>query len=71
MDRGPGFYSLDGNDLLHAPNFVFDAEFTLLSEEVEEYKSLDVLPIDGWHWFDTIEDACLFFNIPLPEGEDA
>ena len=66
-----GFYKYESEILLHAPNFVFDAEFTLLREEVEEYKSLDVLPIDGWHWFDTIEDACLFFNIPLPEGEDA
>lgn len=66
-----GFYKYESDNLLHAPNFVYNDNFTLLSEEVEEYKTLDVLPIDGWHWFDTIEDACLFFNIPLPEGEDA
>lgn len=63
-----GFYKYESETLLHAPNYVFHADFTLLREEVAEYT--DVLPIDGWHWFDTVEDACLFFNIPVPKGED-
>lgn len=65
-----GFYKYESEMLLHAPNFVYHDEFTLLSSEVEEYKTLDVLPIDGWYWFDTAEDAYAFFNIPLPEGEN-
>ena len=65
-----GFYKYESNNLLHGPNFVYNEGYTLLREEVEEYKATDTLPVDGWYWFDTIEDAHAFFNIPLPEGEN-
>lgn len=65
-----GFYKHEEPFLHHGPNFVYDAEFTLRREEVEEYKALDVLPIDGWHWFDSAQEARVFFGIPEPVIEE-
>ena len=54
----PGFYKLDG-ELLYAPNFVEASSFFLLKEEKDIY----TYPQDGWYWFDSEEDANLFFQI--------
>lgn len=56
------FYKLDG-DLLIAPNFIYSPTYTLL----KEYKDTYTYPIGGWYWFNTIEEACAFFEIPVPE----
>lgn len=60
------FFKIDevSNELLEAPNFVYgpNLDFVLLAEEVDEYKQLDVLPIDGWYWFDTVDEATHFFT---------
>jgi hypothetical protein len=32
----------------------------------KETKDDHSYPIDGWHWFDTIEEALVFFNMPEP-----
>lgn len=61
-----GFYKYEDQNLLHGPNFVYNEEYTLLREEADTIE----FPIDGWYWFDTMEDAYEFFNIPLPEGEN-
>jgi hypothetical protein len=52
------FFKVDG-ELLEAPNSVFSPDYVLLTEHKDEY----ILPIDGWYWFDTIEEAQTFFNI--------
>lgn len=59
-----GFYKYESENLLYGPNFVYNENYTLLREEAQ---TID-FPIDGWHWFDSIEDACGFFNISVPES---
>lgn len=61
-----GFYKYESETLLHGPNFVLTSNFELRAESKDQHE----YPIDGWSWFDTIEDACLFFNIPVPEGDN-
>lgn len=46
-------------DLLEAPNFVLNANYELRAETYNQH----TYPIDGWYWFDTIEEANTFFNI--------
>jgi len=57
-ENNSGFYKLDG-DLLYAPNFVVNSNYSLLSNE----NDLHTYPIDGWYWFDSEDDAKSFFNI--------
>lgn len=47
-----GFYKLDGQ-LLEAPNFVLNKDYTLFKETKDQY----TYPVDGWYWFDSIEEA--------------
>lgn len=54
-----GFYKLDG-DLLHGPNFVLNAAYELRRETHTQY----VYPVHGWYWFDSLEEANVFFEIP-------
>ena len=56
-----GFYKLEGI-LLYGPNYVLDANYELRRETHEDHS----YPIDGWHWFDTEEEARLFFDLPAP-----
>ena len=53
------FYFLDNNELLEAPNFVIMQDIELNAAHKDEY----TLPINGWYWFDTIEQAKEFFKI--------
>ena len=62
MDDTKGFYKLDGV-LLYGPNFVLNANYELRKETHAE----NTYPIDGWYWFDTEEEARLFFNLPIQE----
>jgi hypothetical protein len=57
-----GFYKLDGN-LLYGPNFVLNAAYELRKETKDQH----VYPTDGWYWFDTLEEACLSFDINIDE----
>jgi hypothetical protein len=58
------FYKLDG-DLLEAPNFVLNKDYELRVANKDEYS----YPVEGWYWFDTIEQARAFFNLPEPVVE--
>lgn len=53
MEDTSGFYKLDGEELLFAPNFVYHPDFTLSRES----KDLVNYPADGWKWFESKEDA--------------
>jgi hypothetical protein len=59
-----GFYKVDG-DLLYAPNFVLGAysAYELRKETYQEH----TYPIDGWYWFETENEARVFFNMPILE----
>jgi hypothetical protein len=54
-----GFYKLDGS-LLYGPNYVFNANYELRRETRDDHS----YPVDGWYWFDTEEEARLFFDLP-------
>lgn len=55
-----GFYKLDINRLLYAKNRVNGKNYTLDIQNKDNY----VYPINGWYWFDSEEEANVFFNIP-------
>ena len=61
-----GFYKFESDNLLCGPNFVYSSEYTLRREEIAELQAMDVFPIDGWYWFDSIELAQKFFGINEP-----
>ena len=50
-----GFYKIDPEtgELLYAPNAVYGPGFTLLQDEKEQHQ----YPVDGWHWFDSEDEA--------------
>jgi len=58
-----GFYKLENDKLLHAPNEVFSSEYTLNIKEKDKYK----YPVDGWTYFDSEEEARSFFSIEPEE----
>jgi hypothetical protein len=55
-----GFYKLDG-DLLYGPNFVYGPTFELLAGNKDTY----TYPVEGWYWFDTLEEACNHFGLDI------
>ena len=57
-----GFYKFDGV-LLYGANFVLNANYELRKETKDQH----VYPTDGWHWFDSLEEAFSFFNINIDE----
>lgn len=56
-----GFYKSESNFLLFGPNYVLNAEYKLFRETRDQHS----YPVDGWYWFDTEEDARIFFDLPL------
>lgn len=64
MEDTSGFYKLDGS-LLFGPNFVLNMNYELRRETKDRH----TYPIDGWYWFDTEEEAHLFFNLEVPAAE--
>ena len=59
------FYKKDNDMVLEAPNFVLNKDYELRKET----KDTHVYPIDGWYWFDTIEEAYTFLGIEFPKEE--
>ncbi len=55
----------DSGDLLIGPNYVLNMNYELYAETHDEH----TYPVDGWYWFETIEDACAAFEIPVPPEE--
>jgi len=67
-----GFYKYDNGELLHAPNFVYNKNYTLLKEKkLSEEKDKNVYPVDGWHWFDTRQEALDFFDLTEKESKQS
>lgn len=52
------FYKSENNNLYFGV-YVQSGSYSLFDFEKETY----TLPIDGWYWFDTMEEAKAFFNI--------
>lgn len=55
-----GFYKLDGSSLLFGPNFVLNANYQLFKDKKNIYE----YPVDGWYWFDSEEEARIWFDLP-------
>lgn len=53
-----GFYKAEEGQLLHAPNFVSAPDYDLSRTRKDEY----TYPVHGWHWFDSQQDAELFYH---------
>jgi hypothetical protein len=58
-----GFYKFD-TILLWGPNFVESPTYALYKENKDDY----TYPVDGWYWFESLEEAQNFFGIE-PEEE--
>lgn len=65
-----GFYKLEESQLLlYAPNTVmFPISIDHLSLERNEHENY-TYPVHGWYWFDTEEEARIFFDLPLELAE--
>ena len=57
-----GFYKFDGI-LLYGPNFVLNKDYELRKETHQN----NTYPIDGWYWFDSLEDACNYFQLNIED----
>lgn len=60
-----GFYKLEG-ELLYGPNFVLNANYELRRETKDQH----TYPTDGWHWFDSEEEARAFFGLVPAENPE-
>ena len=47
------FYKRKNEELLVAPNFVHAPGYSLTAEQKDTY----TYPVDGWRWFDTLDQA--------------
>jgi len=56
-----GFYKLEGTNLIFGPNFVLNKDYELRSSSKDTY----TYPVDGWYWFDSLEEACTFLNLDI------
>ncbi len=53
------FYKYEQEELFCGPNFVESDDYRLVKEEHQTY----TYPVFGWYWFETYEEAKIFFNI--------
>ena len=54
------FFKKDNDNLLTAPNFVYAPDYTLKAEDKDTYE----YPVDGWYWFETLDDAMANMSKP-------
>lgn len=61
-----GFYKKNGDALLYAANAVLNKEYELRAQ----FHGEQAYPVDGWYWFESIEEAYGFFGMPMPGPEE-
>ena len=54
-----GFYKKVDDDILKGENFVFSPVVTLKAEDKDSH----TYPQDGWYWFDSFDEALVFFAV--------
>ena len=54
-----GFYKKQNEQLLYGPNTIEGNGYVLLAQDKNAYE----YPIDDWYWFESEEEAKLFFSI--------
>jgi len=60
MQDTSGFYKIDNGNLLHGSEFVLNKNYELRRATKDQH----IYPIDGWHWFDSVSKANVFFGLP-------
>lgn len=55
------FYKRENDDLQTAPLFVSGPGFELTAESKDDH----VYPVEGWYWFETLDEAMRFFSTPV------
>jgi len=58
-----GFYKNENGIIVHGPNFVEAGSYSLYRQSKDTY----TYPVDGWYWFDTMEEAYSFFGLVYTE----
>lgn len=53
-----GFYKFENNNILYAPNFVTNVYYELTKENHSQF----IYPVDGWYWFESENEATIFFE---------
>ena len=62
-----GFYYSDGEELHYASVRVTGPNFSLNRNVPDDRdNNLNGSETHGWYWFETEEEARIFFNLPLP-----
>ena len=61
MNYTNGFYKNDGGTLLYASKFVINKNYELHIEQKDTY----TYPVVGWYYFNTLEAACIFFELDI------
>ena len=56
-----GFYKNEDGLLVHGPNYVVGLYGS--TELHRETKDQHTYPVQGWYWFDSEEEAKVFFNL--------
>ena len=57
------FYKLDNEEILEAPNGVYTPTNIITKDNYKDFN----YPVEGWYWFDTIEEAYSFYGIELKQ----
>lgn len=57
-----GFYKNDKGVLRHAPNFVHSPSYSLTRETKAEKAAMD-----GWQWFDSVEEAATALKVDVAD----
>lgn len=65
MKNTEGFYKNDDGCLLYGPNYVLSGSYNLYKDQKDSYE----YPVFGWYWFNSEDEARLFFNLPPKEPE--
>ncbi len=58
------FYKKQDNELLTAPNFVTGPGFELDAETHDQH----TYPVDGWYWFNTLDEAMIALSNARGDG---
>lgn len=61
-----GFYKNNFGELLYGPTFVSGPGFDINLENKDTY----TYPVQGWYWFDTLDQACEFFQLDITKYQD-
>lgn len=66
MENIAGFYKNDSGILMCGPNYVIGPTFELHAEQKDTY----AYPVEGWTWYDSLDDACTAYGLNIEDYAD-